>query len=75
MTLQELYNDKETLDTIKAYLVEFIKEKGIDKMFKHEPTEAIGEAKDLIDDAFDNLDLQFGSKREKKEKKVINEAR
>lgn len=74
MTLQDLYNnDKEAIQEIQKYLTDFLKEYGVAKIFRCEPTENVGEAKKIIDEAFENLDLLFGTK--KKKKKVVNESR
>ena len=74
MDLKQLYNnDKQALSAIKEYLELFLKEFGVAKMFKGEDTKAVGEAKTILDEAFDNLDLLFGAKPKKK--KTTNESR
>lgn len=75
MTIQEFYNDRETHDAVKDYLIAFLTDYGVKKMFKGEPTESVGEAKKIVDEAFDNLELQFGSKQEPEKKKIPNPAR
>lgn len=74
MDLRQLYNrDKEALKEVQNYLVAFLKEFGINKMFKGEDTKAVGEAKIILDEAFDNLDTLFGPKPKKR--KIKNESR
>lgn len=74
MTLQQLYNnDKEALAEMKKYLESFLREYGIAKMFALEDTKAVGEAKKILDDAFENLDTLFAGKTKKKI--MRNEAR
>lgn len=74
MTLQQLYNrDKEAIEAMWAYLETYLKEYGIAKMFKGEDVKAVGEAKTILDEAFDNLEVLFGSKPKKKKSK--NESR
>ena len=74
MTLKQLYNsDKEALAEIKNYLESYLKEYGVAKMFKGEDVKAVGEAKAVIDEAWDHLDLLFGAKPKKK--KIKNESR
>lgn len=74
MTLQQLYNrDKEALVEVQTYLINFLKEIGLKKMFAGEDTKAVGEAKVILDEAFDNLDTLFGAKPKKK--KIKNESR
>ena len=74
MNLRELYNrDKEALTEVQVYLTSFLKEVGLKKMFAGEDVKAVGEAKKILDEAFDNLDTLFGAKPKKK--KVKNESR
>ena len=74
MTIRELYNrDKEALLEVHNYLVAFLKEVGLKKMFAGEDVKAVGEAKVILDEAFDNLDTLFGAKPKKR--KVKNESR
>lgn len=75
-SLQEFYNDKDTKENVLAYLIDFLEKEAIKKVFDKESFEeisAIGSAKEVIEKAFDNMDLMFQTKVNKKE--VINEAR
>lgn len=74
MNIRELYNrDKEALLEVQNYLIAFLKEVGLKKMFAGEDVKAVGEAKVILDEAFDNLDTLFGAKPKKR--KVKNESR
>ena len=74
MTLQQLYNrDKEAIKELHNYLEAYLKEFGLTKMFKGEDVKAVGEAKTILDEAFDNLETLFGPKPKKR--KVKNESR
>lgn len=73
MTLHEFYNDKEIREAVYNYLTQFLTEQAVKKVFNKEDTSAIGEAKELVDKAFDNLDILFRPKRKRKE--PVNPAR
>lgn len=73
MDLQTFYNNTDLKNNIHEYLVEFCKIQAIDKAFKKEDTNGVGEAKEIIDKAFENLDVIFEPKP--KEKVQVNEAR
>ena len=73
MTLHQLWQDKESLMEVRKFLTSFLTETGVKKMFAGEDTKAVGEAKDILDKAFDELDNMFGPKKKKRETK--NQAR
>jgi len=70
--LKSFYEDVHTREEVRAYLVEFLKEEGIRKIFDKEETASVAEAKEIIDKAFDNLETMFGNKPKSK---TINPAR
>lgn len=72
-SLQEFYNETETRDNVKNYLLDFLKEEGSKKMFNKEDVTGYADAKEIIEKAFDNLEYLFASKP--KEKVIVNEAR
>jgi len=72
MTLFQLAKDPVMKD-LKDYFEKVLKEKAIEKVFAKEDTSAVAEAKEIIDQAFENIEVQFAPKAELK--KVINEAR
>lgn len=67
------YKDTPTKDNVKNYLINFLEKEAVKKVFNKEDVSAVAEARDLIDKAFDNLELLFTPKRKSKEQ--INEAR
>jgi len=72
MTLFQLAKDPVIKD-LKDYFEKVLREKAIDKVFAKEDTSAVAEAKEIIDQAFENIEVQFAPKVEGK--KPINEAR
>jgi hypothetical protein len=71
--LKDFYVNTAMRDEVKTYLIDFLKIQAIDKAFKKEDTSAIAEAKEIIDKAFDELDLLFSPQVQEKE--VKNPAR
>jgi hypothetical protein len=72
-SLIEFQKDTDTKNNVHEYLVEFLRGEAIRKVFEREDVSAVSEAKEIIDKAFENLDIIFNPKEEKKER--INEAR
>lgn len=72
-SIQEFYNDSETRDNVKNYLLDFLKEEGAKKMFAKENVTGFADAKEVIEKAFDNMEYMFAPKQAKKE--VINPSR
>jgi len=72
-SLQEFYKDTATRDNVKEYLIETLKNKMIEVGFEKGDTKPIAEAKEIIDEAFDNMELMFRGKIE--EKPIENPAR
>ncbi len=70
-SLQEFNNDKETRDNLHQYLVEYMQQEAVRILFDRESTEnymnpeSIADAKELVDRAFENLDVMFGPKPKK----------
>jgi len=60
-------------EEVRLYLLQYLTDKAVIKVFAQEDTKAIAEAKGVIDEAFENLDLLFSSKSTVKE--IINESR
>lgn len=67
------YQDAETRDNVKNYLIEFLEGIAIKKVFNREDTNAVAEAKECIEKAFNNLDNLFQPKVKPKEQ--INQSR
>ena len=72
-SILEFYQDTTTKDNVHSYLIDFLKEEGIRKLFAKEDVSAVAEAKEMIDKAFENMDVIFKKKEEGKP--IINEAR
>lgn len=72
-TLQDFWINKEVKNTVQEYLVNYLKEEAVRKLFDKEDVSAVAEAKEMIDKAFENLDVMFEPKP--KEKVQVNEAR
>lgn len=70
-SLQEFNNDKETRNNVHEYLVEFMQQEAVRVLFNRENTEnymnpeSIADAKELVDRAFENLDVLFSAKPKK----------
>lgn len=71
--LKDFYLNEVMRDDVKAYLIDYLKMQAIEKSFKREDTSAIAEAKEILDNAFDNLEIMFAPQSEPKE--IKNEAR
>lgn len=72
-SLQQFYLDVDTRNNVKNYLIEFLKQEAVKKVFAKEDIIGIADAKDCIEKAFDKLEVLFGEKPKPKE--PINEAR
>ena len=72
-SLLEFYQDKDTRENVHNYLVEFLKEEAVRKLFNKEDVSAVAEAKEMIDKAFENMNIIFAKKETSKQ--PINEAR
>ena len=73
MNLKDFYLDKSIRSEVQDYLINFLKEEALRKLFDKEDVSAVAEAKEMIDKAFENLDVMFMSRADAKE--VKNEAR
>ena len=72
-SLFNFYKDKEGRENVYNYIVDFLEKTAIKKTFAKEDTMAVAEAKEIIDEAFKNLEVMFEPKPKKKE--IKNEAR
>ena len=71
--LKDFYLNEVMRNDVKTYLIDFLKVQAIEKAFHKEPTEHIAEAKEVLDKAFNELDILFMPESEGKE--IKNEAR
>lgn len=65
-SLKDFYLNENMRNEVQTYLIDFLKVQAIEKTFKRENTEHIAEAKEVLDKAFENLDILFASKSESK---------
>lgn len=63
--LQQFFNSKEYAD-VKEYFTSHIKDRAIDIALKGEDTKGIKEANLIIENAFSQLQKEFGTKEETK---------
>ena len=72
-SLQQFFLETDTRDNVKNYLVEFLEQEAVRKVFAKEDISGLADARDCIEKAFYNLEVLFGEKPKRKE--AINEAR
>lgn len=68
-SLIEFYQDQDTRDNVKQYLLEFFKEEAVRRLMNREDAVALADASELVEQAFENMELLFASKSESKETK------
>jgi len=61
--LHRFFQDKELHDGVKAFLLEHLKQVAVNKAFAGSDTNGIKEAKLAIDNAFNQLEKDFGEKK------------
>jgi hypothetical protein len=71
--LKDFYLNEAMRGDVKTYLIDFLKIQAIEKSFAKEDISGVAEAKEVIDRAFENLEVLFAPKS--KGKKIKNEAR
>lgn len=71
--LKDFYINESMRNEVKGYITDFIKVETLRKVFEREDVSGVAEARELIDKAFDNLEIMFSSTPEQKE--IKNEAR
>jgi hypothetical protein len=67
MRLKEFYQDKEMREEVKAFITKFLELKAIEKIYDREDTMAIADAKEIIDGAFEQLEVEFAPKPKKRD--------
>lgn len=72
--LKRFYEDKETLSVVKDYFFAHLDGLGLEKVYAKEDTHGIADAKEILDNAFKQLEDLFEVDGQKK-KEPINEAR
>ncbi len=66
-SLKDFYLNEVMRNDVKTYLIDYLKILAIEKAFKREDTNAIAEAKEILDKAFENLEVLFLPQSEGKE--------
>ena len=72
-SLKDFFLNEVMRNDVKTYLIDFLKVQAIEKAFNKEDTSAVAEAKEVLDKAFENLEVLFSP--QVKEKEQVNEAR
>jgi hypothetical protein len=72
-SLTEFYQDKDTRENVREYLLQFYKEEAVRMLMNREDAVALADATELLNKAFENMDILFSPKSEGK--KIINNAR
>jgi len=72
-SLQEFYQDTDTKNNVHEYLIQYLKDEAVRRLMDREEPYAVADAKEVIDAAFNNLEIMFTPKP--KEKDQINVAR
>lgn len=70
--LMEFYQDKHMMEAVKTYVLNHFEVVAIERVMKRESTEALADAKEVIESAFDQLDIDLSPN---KSEEVINSAR
>lgn len=72
-SLQTFYQDTDTKDNVHTYLVEYLEKEAVRRVFEREDVSAVADAKEIINQAFENMETLFSPKVVGKE--IINESR
>mgnify|MGYP006055059705 CR=1 FL=1 len=72
--LRLFHSDKETLDEVRGYFIAYLEQEALKRLFNFERTDGLAEARKILEEAFDNLDVQFAP-AEPKIRTVDNQAR
>jgi hypothetical protein len=65
--LKDFFLNEAMRNEVKTYLIDFLKVQAIEKAFNREDTSSVAEAKEVLDKAFDNLEVIFAPEHEVKE--------
>lgn len=61
-TLRRFNGDKTTKEALREYIIEHIGREGVYRMFNRQSVEHIADACELIQKAFEQLDIDYGIK-------------
>jgi hypothetical protein len=65
--LRAFNGDVHTKEALKAYIDNFIGQEGVRRIFDREDVSAVADAKELIDKMFEQLEIDYGIPKPKKE--------
>ena len=70
--MRDFYFNKELREGVHNYLIDFLKERAIKDVFSGQDVTPVAKAKNIIDDAFENLEIMYAPKHKKS---VVDDAR
>ena len=73
LQLKRFYEDPELKEAVVEYFLDFLEKKAIKKVFDREEVSAIPEAKEIIEEAIEHLDIIF--KKPASKISTVDEAR
>ena len=72
-SILEFYQDTDTKNNVHEYLLQFFKEEAVRMLMNRENAIALADATEMLDKAFENMEVLFSPKVKGKE--IINESR
>lgn len=63
--LRLFHADKATLDEVRGYFIAYLEQEALKRLFNFESTDGLAEARKILEEAFDNLDVEFAPSQEK----------
>lgn len=70
-SLKDFYLNEVMRNDVKTYLIDFLKAQAIEKAFAKEDVSGIADANEVINKAFDNLEVLFAPESQVKELKNV----
>lgn len=64
--LKQFYLDTNTKDSVKEFILVYLKDKAVEMTFSGEDTKHIKLAREVLDEAWNKLEQVYGKKEEKK---------
>ena len=61
--IQDFYRNQVMRDAVKQYIDDCFVKEAVEKMFNREDVTHIADAKELLDKAFDRMEMDFGVKK------------
>lgn len=66
-SLIEFYQETDTKNNVHEYLLQFFKEEAVRRLMNREDAIALADATDMLNKAFENMDILFSPKVKEKE--------